>query len=202
MYWKPHLAVMTGTGPKARHSMIKIWGRNTSSNVQKVMWAVGEIGLPHQRIDVGGAVRQEQRSGLSGDEPERPGADAGGGGRLPALGIQFGRALSRRQASLQRVGAGRSCAGRRTPASGWIGSFPSPARRSSTASGASSARRRRSAIMRPSRRRRKKTTEAMQILDASSPRPRMWRAMRSPTATFRSASSPTAFASSCPTGRR
>jgi glutathione S-transferase len=34
--------------------MIKIWGRNTSSNVQKVMWAVGEIGLPHQRIDIGG----------------------------------------------------------------------------------------------------------------------------------------------------
>ena len=34
--------------------MLKIWGRNTSSNVQKVMWAVGEIGLPHQRIDIGG----------------------------------------------------------------------------------------------------------------------------------------------------
>ncbi len=34
--------------------MIKIWGRNTSANVQKVMWAVGEIGLPHERIDVGG----------------------------------------------------------------------------------------------------------------------------------------------------
>jgi glutathione S-transferase len=34
--------------------VIKIWGRNTSSNVQKVMWAVSEIGLPHERIDVGG----------------------------------------------------------------------------------------------------------------------------------------------------
>ena len=34
--------------------MIKIWGRNTSANVQKVMWAVGEIGLPHERIDIGG----------------------------------------------------------------------------------------------------------------------------------------------------
>ncbi len=34
--------------------MIKIWGRKTSSNVQKVMWAVAEIGLPHERIDVGG----------------------------------------------------------------------------------------------------------------------------------------------------
>jgi glutathione S-transferase len=34
--------------------MMKIWGRNTSVNVQKVMWAVGELGLPHERIDVGG----------------------------------------------------------------------------------------------------------------------------------------------------
>ncbi len=35
--------------------MIKVWGRNTSSNVQKVMWAIAEIGLPHERIDIGGA---------------------------------------------------------------------------------------------------------------------------------------------------
>src|SRR5712691_11654712 len=35
--------------------MLKIWGRNTSSNVHKVMWAIGEMKLPHQRIDVGGA---------------------------------------------------------------------------------------------------------------------------------------------------
>jgi glutathione S-transferase len=34
--------------------VIKIWGRTTSSNVQKVMWAVAEIGLPHERIDIGG----------------------------------------------------------------------------------------------------------------------------------------------------
>ncbi len=34
--------------------MPKIWGRNTSSNVQKAMWAVGEIGLPVERIDIGG----------------------------------------------------------------------------------------------------------------------------------------------------
>jgi glutathione S-transferase len=35
--------------------MIKIWGRNTSSNVQKAMWAVAELKLEHQRIDIGGA---------------------------------------------------------------------------------------------------------------------------------------------------
>ena len=35
--------------------MIKIWGRNTSSNVQKAMWAIGELKLEHERINVGGA---------------------------------------------------------------------------------------------------------------------------------------------------
>lgn len=35
--------------------MLKIWGRNTSSNVQKVMWAIGELGVAHERIDVGGS---------------------------------------------------------------------------------------------------------------------------------------------------
>lgn len=34
--------------------MIKIWGRNTSSNVQKAMWAVGELKVEHERIDIGG----------------------------------------------------------------------------------------------------------------------------------------------------
>jgi glutathione S-transferase len=35
--------------------MLKIWGRNTSSNVQKVIWALGEMKLPFERIDAGGA---------------------------------------------------------------------------------------------------------------------------------------------------
>jgi glutathione S-transferase len=34
--------------------MLKIWGRRTSVNVQKVMWTVGELGLPHERVDRGG----------------------------------------------------------------------------------------------------------------------------------------------------
>src|SRR5262249_46427551 len=37
-----------------RATMIKTWGRNTPINVQKVMWAVGELKLPHERIDIGG----------------------------------------------------------------------------------------------------------------------------------------------------
>lgn len=33
---------------------MKIWGRRNSLNVQKAMWAVGELGLPHEHVDVGG----------------------------------------------------------------------------------------------------------------------------------------------------
>jgi len=42
--------------------VIKIWGRNTSSNVQKVMWAIGEIGLPHERIDIGGSFGKNREA--------------------------------------------------------------------------------------------------------------------------------------------
>jgi glutathione S-transferase len=35
--------------------MLKIYGRNTSSNVQKAMWAIGELNLEYERLDVGGA---------------------------------------------------------------------------------------------------------------------------------------------------
>lgn len=33
--------------------MLKIWGRTSSVNVQKVMWAVAELGLAHERVDAG-----------------------------------------------------------------------------------------------------------------------------------------------------
>ena len=34
--------------------MLKIWGRTTSSNVQKVLWCCGELGLEYERFDLGG----------------------------------------------------------------------------------------------------------------------------------------------------
>ena len=34
--------------------MLKIWGRPNSINVQKAMWAVGELGLEHEHAMVGG----------------------------------------------------------------------------------------------------------------------------------------------------
>src|ERR1700731_2064316 len=34
--------------------MLKVWGRSNSINVQKAMWAIGELGIAHERIDAGG----------------------------------------------------------------------------------------------------------------------------------------------------
>ena len=35
--------------------MRRIWGRTTSSNVMKVLWLLEEMGLPYERLDVGGS---------------------------------------------------------------------------------------------------------------------------------------------------
>jgi glutathione S-transferase len=34
--------------------MLKVWGRRSSFNVQKVLWLVDELRLPHEHIDAGG----------------------------------------------------------------------------------------------------------------------------------------------------
>lgn len=33
--------------------MLTVWGRSSSSNVQKVLWTLEELGLPYERIDCG-----------------------------------------------------------------------------------------------------------------------------------------------------
>lgn len=33
--------------------MLTVWGRKTSSNVQALMWCIGEFGLPYDRHDAG-----------------------------------------------------------------------------------------------------------------------------------------------------
>jgi glutathione S-transferase len=40
--------------------MLKIWGRTTSSNVQKVLWCCAELGLEYERVDLGGPFRGNQ----------------------------------------------------------------------------------------------------------------------------------------------
>lgn len=36
--------------------MLTIWGRRSAFNVQKVMWFVHELGLPHEHVELGGAA--------------------------------------------------------------------------------------------------------------------------------------------------
>ena len=43
--------------------MLKVWGRRNSINVQKVMWAIGELDIAHEHIDAGGPF-----GGLDTDE--------------------------------------------------------------------------------------------------------------------------------------
>ena len=35
--------------------MLRVWGRRSSFNVQKVMWLIGELDLAHEHIDAGGS---------------------------------------------------------------------------------------------------------------------------------------------------
>lgn len=56
--------------------MIKIWGRKDSSNVQKVLWCCGELGLPFERIDIGGRF---------GGNKERPYLDLNPNGLVPTI---------------------------------------------------------------------------------------------------------------------
>jgi glutathione S-transferase len=35
--------------------MLKVWGRRSAFNVQKVMWLIDELGLPHEHVPAGGS---------------------------------------------------------------------------------------------------------------------------------------------------
>lgn len=64
--------------------MLTIWGRNNSINVQKAMWAVGELGLAHRRIDTGGAFGGNDTEEYLGKNPN---------GLVPVLEHEDGRVL-------------------------------------------------------------------------------------------------------------
>jgi glutathione S-transferase len=46
-----------------------VWGRATSSNVMKVLWGLGELGLPFERIDVGGSFGKTNTPEYRGMNP-------------------------------------------------------------------------------------------------------------------------------------
>ena len=52
-------------------AVLKIWGRKTSINVQKVMWTVAELGLPHERIDAGGSFGKTDTAEYGALNPNR-----------------------------------------------------------------------------------------------------------------------------------
>lgn len=55
---------------------IKIWGRNDSSNVQKVVWCSGELGVDFERVDLGGKF---------GGNKEKPYLDLNPNGLVPTI---------------------------------------------------------------------------------------------------------------------
>jgi glutathione S-transferase len=42
------------SAPQESMAMLTVWGRRSSFNLQKVMWLVGELELPHRHIPAGG----------------------------------------------------------------------------------------------------------------------------------------------------
>jgi glutathione S-transferase len=49
--------------------MLKVWGRNNSSNVQKVVWALTEMNIPFERIDAGGKFGKTQEPSYLAKNP-------------------------------------------------------------------------------------------------------------------------------------
>ena len=50
--------------------MLTIWARVTSSNIQALMWRVGELGLPESGT-MQGTATAHGHAGVPGHEPER-----------------------------------------------------------------------------------------------------------------------------------
>ena len=104
--------------------MLKILGRGTSGNVQKVVWLLEELGQPYSREDYGRQFNNTQTEAYLQLESERQGADARRrrGGRLgiehdSALYLQQARPAARRSIPPTPRRAARSSAG-------WTGSSP------------------------------------------------------------------------------
>ena len=55
---------------------IKVWGRRDSSNVQKVVWCCGELGVSFDRVDIGGKF---------GGNKEKPYLDINPNGLVPTI---------------------------------------------------------------------------------------------------------------------
>ena len=81
--------------------MLRVLGRNTSGNVQKVIWLLEELGAPYKREDYGRQFNNTAGCRLSQAQSQRQGADPGRW-RHGGLGIEHDPALSRQQAGQPR----------------------------------------------------------------------------------------------------
>ncbi|CAN7753354.1 glutathione S-transferase family protein [Caballeronia sp. LjRoot31] len=98
--------------------MLQIWGRRNSSNVQKVMWLIGELDLPHEHIPAGGSFGLTQSAEFLAMNPH---------GRVPVIKDSDGTIVWESHSILRylaaRYGSPRfwsEDAGRRSQADRWM----------------------------------------------------------------------------------
>jgi glutathione S-transferase len=97
--------------------MIKVWGRRSSFNVQKVLWLIGELGLGHEHVPAGGGFGRLDEPALRAMNPH---------GRIPVL--QDGEAVIWESHTILRYLAARYGRGKfwpddpaaRARAEGWM----------------------------------------------------------------------------------
>jgi glutathione S-transferase len=98
--------------------MLQVWGRRNSSNVQKVMWLIGELDLPHEHIPAGGSFGLTQSAEFLAMNPH---------GRVPVIKDSDGTIVWESHSILRylaaRYGSPRfwsEDAGRRSQADRWM----------------------------------------------------------------------------------
>ena len=108
--------------------MLKIWGRTTSSNVQKVLWCCAELGLEYERVDLGGPFGGNQDPEYLALNPNGLVPTVKDGDLVMWESNTICRYLcidAQRRAALSRKTPRRA----RMSSDGWIGNSPASARR-------------------------------------------------------------------------
>ena len=108
---------MARSNAKGDADVIRLLGRQTSGNVQKVIFLLEEIGKPYTREDYGRQFNNTHDARIQDAEPERQGADPGRR-RHRDLGIEHDPALSRGDAYARAAPARRRP--RRTDVERWM----------------------------------------------------------------------------------